>query len=268
MADEADVIRAHYESGDYERERLGQGGSRIELARTKELLLRFLPPAPATVLDVGGGPGLYATWLTSLGYTVTLVDLTPLHVQQALDAARALDRPFEARVGDARDLDFADHSFDVVLLLGPLYHLVERSDRLTALREAKRVARAGGMVVVAAISRLASVLDAVRLGFILDPSFRSVVQRDITEGQHRNPTGRPGWFTTAYFHRPNELRRELQEAGLEMLAVFGVEGPGWLREELWDDPSNHEAVLAAARMIEEDQDGTALSAHLLAVAHA
>jgi SAM-dependent methyltransferase len=267
MTDELDGIVAHY-SQDDEINRLGSGGSRIEFVRTQELLNRFLPPQPAAVVDIGGGPGAYSAWLSELGYRVHLVDVTPTHVEQARALAERRGRAFTAEVGDARQLSLEDGRFDAALLLGPLYHLVERTDRLQALREAKRVVRPGGIVAAAGISRLASLIDGVRLGFILDRSFRAIVERDIDEGQHRNPDKRPGWFTTAFFHRPAELQDELVEAGLDVLAIFGIEGPAWLRPELWDNPANRDALLSAARMVEADRDGVALSAHLLAVGRA
>ena len=96
----SDEIRAHYESG-VERGRLGGGTSRLEFARTKELLERFLPPPPALVLDVGGGPGAYASWLADRGYRVHVVDAVQLHVDQALEAGGGR---FTAALGDARDL--------------------------------------------------------------------------------------------------------------------------------------------------------------------
>ena len=65
-------IRGYYQAG-AELDRLEQGYSRIELERTKELLARQLPPAPARVLDVGGGPGVYAAWLADAGYDCGLV---------------------------------------------------------------------------------------------------------------------------------------------------------------------------------------------------
>ena len=77
MPDDAQVrqeISSHYASG-YEVERLAQGTSRLERARTQELLERYLPPPPAVVLDVGGGPGIYAFWLAQRGYTVHLLDV-------------------------------------------------------------------------------------------------------------------------------------------------------------------------------------------------
>src|SRR4051794_36714579 len=127
---------------------------RLEFARTVELLQRVLPAPPARVLDVGGGTGIHARWLAEAGYEVTLVDLLAEHVEQA-----ALIDGVDASVGDARALAAADDSFGVVLLLGPLYHLLEADDRGFALREAVRVARPGAVVAAAAIGRYAGLLD-------------------------------------------------------------------------------------------------------------
>jgi 2-polyprenyl-3-methyl-5-hydroxy-6-metoxy-1,4-benzoquinol methylase len=99
-----DNIRSYYEQG-REQERLFSDGGTLELARTQELLQRFLPPHPADILDVGGGPGAYAGWLARLGYRVHLVDPIPLHVTQAHEAAASQpDHPFTAARGDARAL--------------------------------------------------------------------------------------------------------------------------------------------------------------------
>lgn len=258
-------IIAHYETG-YERQRLDQGTSRIEFVRTKELLERFLPPPPAAVLDVGGGPGSYAAWLAGDGYTVHLIDPVPLHVEYARETAQRADQPFTASLGDARRLEIADSSFDVVLMLGPLYHLTDRMERVQALAEARRAVRPGGLVAAAAISRFASLLDGLRNGYLGDPAFDAIVERDLAEGQHRNPDGRIEWFTTAYFHHPDELPAEIEDAGLTLEALFGVEGPGSLLPELWDDPRSREHVLRAARAVEQEASLLGLSAHLLAVA--
>jgi ubiquinone/menaquinone biosynthesis C-methylase UbiE len=254
-----DQIRAYYETG-IERERLTKGYSRLEFARTKELLERHLPPAPAAVLDVGGGPGAYADWLASRGYEVRLVDVVSLHVEQA--AQRAAGR-FAVATGDARQLEEEDESYDAVLLLGPLYHLTDERDRLSALREACRVLRPGGVIAAAAISRFASLLDGAYAGYLDDPKFSAIVEQDLADGQHRSPGG-ADYFTTAYFHRPEELRAELESAALEVTGVFGVEGPGWLlvRDEV--DPP--EALLRVARALEQEPSTIGTSAHLLAIA--
>jgi SAM-dependent methyltransferase len=259
-------ILGHYERG-VELERLAGGSSRIEFARTKELLERQLPPVPARVLDVGGGPGAYAAWLAERGYEVTLVDPVPTHVREAASLAARSARSFTAALGDARDLEQADASFDVVLLFGPLYHLPERAERLGALSEALRVVRPGGLVAVAAISRFASLLDGLVNGYLADPRFDAIVEGDLREGTHRNPTGNVEFFTTAYLHRPDELPTELSEAGLVVDAVYGVEGPGWLRSEQWDEAAGREAILRVARAIESEPTMIGVSAHLLAFGH-
>lgn len=259
----------HYEAYE-EAHRLFQGSGRLELARTQELIGRYLPPPPGVILDVGGGPGAYALWLAGLGYAVHLIDAVPRHVEQARQAAAAQpDHPLaSAAVGDARRLDQADNSADAVLLLGPLYHLTERADRLRAWREAGRVLRPGGWVFAAAISRFASALDGLTDGSLDDPAFARIVEQDLTDGQHRNPTGNPAYFTTTFFHHPTELRAELEEAGLRHAATFGVEGPGWLLPDLaarWQDPARRERLLALLRRIEQEPSLLGVSAHLLAV---
>ena len=265
-----DEAAAHYASG-YEAERLMGGGSRIELARTQEIIVRHAPPPPAVVYDIGGGPGVYARWLAGLGYTVHLVDALPLHVAQARRAAEERpDAPLaSAVVGDARHLPFANASGDFALLLGPLYHLTERADRIAALSEARRVPRPGGLVFAAAISRFVSTLDGLRQGLYDDPDFLAIAARDVRDGQHRNPTNHPGYFTTAYLHHPDELRAEVEEAGLIHVATLAVEGPAWMTQwalDAWDDPTSRERVLAALRMIEAEPSLLGASAHLLAVA--
>lgn len=262
--DEEAILR-HYGTG-YELERLSQGTSRIEFARTKELLGRFLPSPPAAVLDIGGGPGAYATWLADLGYRVHLIDAVPLHVDQAAQAGERARHPFTVEVGDARQLQQPDAAFDAALLLGPLYHLTERTERTQALAEAGRVVRTGGVVVAAAISRFASLFDGLASGFLGDPIFDAIVERDLLEGQHRNPTDRVEWFTTAYFHHPNELPQEVEDAGLALEALLGIEGPGQLVRALWDDPGRQDDVLRVARLIEQEPTLLGLSSHLLVVA--
>jgi len=120
--DSTDAIVGYYGDQD-ESSRLGSGWFQLEQVRTQELILRHLPPAPATVIDAGGGAGAYACWLAALGYQVHLVDLVPKHVEQARAASsRQPAHPLaSAKVGDARRLSHDDATADAVLLLGPLY---------------------------------------------------------------------------------------------------------------------------------------------------
>jgi ubiquinone/menaquinone biosynthesis C-methylase UbiE len=246
------------------------GAGRLEYLRTRELLARYLPPAPATVLDVGGGAGVYALPLAREGYSVHLIDAVPLHVEQARKASTSQqDTPLaSAQVGDARRLVSDDESADAVLLLGPLYHLTSRDDRLRALKEAYRVVRPGGVVAAAAISRFASTYDGLLRGFLEDPMFRDIVERDIREGQHRNPTARPGWFTTAYFHLPEELRDEAIETGLSIEALVAIEGPAWILPDLdsWlEDHRRRSTLLETIRRVETESSLLGATAHILVV---
>lgn len=260
----------HYASG-YEAGRLQSGTSQIEFARTQELVMRYVPPLPAVIFDVGGGPGVYACWLAKQGYEVHLVDATPLHVELArLASAAQPDAPLASiEVGDARLLKRPDKSCDVVLLFGPLYHLTERVDRLTALQQAHRVLRSGGLLLAVGISRFTSVLDGLRQGLFDDPAFVQLVERDLVDGQHRNPTNHPEYFTTAFFHHPKELQTEVQESGFLYERTLPVEGPLWLSQYVVDnfhDQKRREHFLALARWLEEEPSLLGASAHLLVVA--
>ena len=266
----SDEMLGHYTSSGYERERLSTRGGPLELLRTQVLLQRFLPPSPAVVLDVGGGPGVYSAWLARLGYEVHLGDFVPLHARMAREqSAEQPDRPIRsAGTADARRLPFREGTADAVLLLGPLYHLTERDDRLLALSEAHRAVRDDGLLFCAAISRFASVLDGLRNDLFADPEFVEIAKQDLATGQHRNETDKPMYFTTAYFHHPDELGAELLETGFQNEGTFGIEGPGWLLrnlDQLLANNTSREELLTALQWIEQEPTLIGASAHLLAV---
>jgi SAM-dependent methyltransferase len=263
-----EVIR-HYRDEIDEGQRLRDGLGPLELLRTREIVRRHLPDGPLRILDVGGATGVHAAWLAEDGHRVHIVDPVAAQVARARETPGARAGRITAEVGDARRLAFEDASFDAVLLLGPLYHLTEREDRLTALGEARRAVRPGGPVFAAAISRFASLFDGLARGFLFEPGFEDIVERDLREGQHRNPAGHPHWFTTAYFHHPDEVEEELRASGLRVRQVLGVEGlAGWLGHlaDRWPDPTAREAILRSARAVEAEACLRGLSGHLLGVA--
>jgi SAM-dependent methyltransferase len=256
-------ILAHYAEG-LEHDRLTQRLS-LELLRTQVLLERFLPPAPARVLDVGGASGVHASWLAARGYEVHLVDPVPLHVEQAAAAGG-----FTVALGDARQLIETDESCEAVLLLGPLYHLVERADRVLALREAGRVVRVGGVILAAAISRYASSFDGFFRGFADEPGFADLIHEDLLTGQHRNPGNITERFTTAYFHDRDGLAAEVVEAGLVLAAVMAIEGPlHWAPDihERLADTVQRQLVLDVLAVMDEDPAVAGATAHMLAIAY-
>jgi len=250
-----------------EGRRITEGLGQLELLRTQEVLGRYLPAAPSSILDVGGATGVHASWMAVRGHNVHVVDLMPHHVEAA-SRLGASPGQITAEVGDARALPLSDDSFDAVLLFGPLYHLTERDDRLLAWSEALRVVRPGGYIFTAAISRFASLFDGLARDALFDPAFRAIVERDLRDGQHRNPTDSPDWFTTAYFHHPVELREEAEAAGVEVVEVIGVEGlAGYLPQlgERWTNPDKKDVILFSAQAVETEPSLLGLSAHLIAV---
>jgi ubiquinone/menaquinone biosynthesis C-methylase UbiE len=262
------AIQSYYEAS-AEGQRLALGASQLEAQRTRDLITRHAPGPPARVIDVGGAAGAYAVWLATSGYAVQLIDPVPKHVDEARRFAESCGVHVGCVVGDARKLELPDAEADVVLMLGPLYHLVDEHDRSLALREASRVLKPGGMLFAAAISRWASALDGLSRDLFADERFRTIVDRDLREGQHRNETERVDYFTTAYFHRPEELRDELSRAGLVVDAVHGLEGPGWLFpdfDERWADPRRRGDLVRVAEMLSTEPGIVGVSAHLLAIA--
>ncbi len=262
-------VRAFYEKG-WERDRLKDPRRSIEYLRTLDILERFLPLTSA-VLDVGGGPGTYALALAAAGHAVTLLDPVALHVDQAREASK--EAPVQlAHIGqgDARALPYPGRSFDAVLLLGPLYHLVDDDDRHKAWREAHRVLRPGGIVVAAAISRYYSTWEMLSKNKLDLPGAEESVQEHLRSGQHRNPTDDyEQLFTTAYFHDPMELAEEARLADLQPCALLAVEGPTKLLPDLADrlqDPARADQVLRALRRLEDEPTVLGTSEHVIVVA--
>jgi hypothetical protein len=127
----------------------------------------------------------------------------------------------------------------------------------------------GGLLFAAAISRFASALDGLARDLFADPLFEQIVERDIADGIHENRTGELEMFTTAKFHRPDELDAEVRAAGFSVLSIVGLEGPGWLFadfKERWEDPRRRDDLLRIARALESEPSIRGVSAHVLAVA--
>jgi len=132
----------------------------LEYAAIRHYFTRFLPPPPARVLDIGGGPGRYAFLLAQQGYNVTLVDLSPENLEWARNQFAQAGLDVDTRLANACNLgEFADASFDVALLLGPLYHLPELEDRLKAVAEMRRILKSDGKAFSMMLTRAATIYE-------------------------------------------------------------------------------------------------------------
>jgi S-adenosylmethionine-dependent methyltransferase len=195
----------------------------MEFALTRRALAEYLPPAPAKILDCGGGPGRYAIHLTRLGNDVTLLDLSLGNLNLAQARAKEAGVTLSNVVhGNALDLSpYDDGSFDAVLLLGPLYHLLTDEDRVQAVTEAMRVLRPGGPLFAGFITFYAPFRDSIAKGnmqdFVNNPS---LAENLLASQTIPNNTG----FTDAWFAYPTDVIPLMEGCGLSTLALMAVEG--------------------------------------------
>jgi S-adenosylmethionine-dependent methyltransferase len=210
--------------GAVEREWLRLERHRMEFAVTMRVLAEHLPAPPASILDVGSGPGRYAIALADCGYRVTLVDLSKKQLDLAREKAQQANVELSGYIyADARHIpQISDESHDAVLLMGPLYHLLTQEERMRALREAHRVLIQGGIVFASFICRYAPIRYSARW----EPDF---LVRNYEECLRLIETGinaksRTGYFTEAYFAHPSEIKPLMEKAGFRSEMLISCEG--------------------------------------------
>jgi ubiquinone/menaquinone biosynthesis C-methylase UbiE len=243
---------------------------RLEEARTRRIIARRLDGEHRSIIDIGGGAGAYALWLTRMGHAVHLLDPVSLHIEQARAAAEREGVTLAGlEVCDAESLRFDDESFDVALSLGPLYHIIDRSRRVAAVRESYRVLRPGGMLFAAAITRYGSAIEGFFKGYAASRDFVISMQRAMRDGQHRNPRRQAGLFTTAYFHQPPEFQEEIVEAGFADVDLVAIEGP-WTCipdfEQKWEDAQFRSLLMDTIELMEADPSVIGFGGHIMAIA--
>ena len=204
---------------------------RTEFAVTMRTLTEYLPAAPQAVLDVGGGPGRYALALSSLGYQVTLLDLSQGNLTLARQKAQERHISLAQYVhGNALNLSaFPPQRFDAVLLFGPLYHLLTESERWQAVREAWRVLRPDGFIFAAFITRYAAFRDLAKNSPRTLLEKRAEWEDFVRTGIYH--AGQGVGFTDAYFAHPAEIGPLMEGAGFETLDLLGCEGVVAANEE-------------------------------------
>jgi ubiquinone/menaquinone biosynthesis C-methylase UbiE len=257
-------------ANEMEEDRLETDLFKLEGLRTKEIISRYLSKENMQIADIGGGAGYYAFWLQVKGHPVSLVDLSPKHIELVGEhSTRSGIQLASFSTGDATALEFKDGQFDLVLLLGPLYHLVGKADRLRALSEARRILKPGGIVLTAVISRYASLMDGFKRDLVRNDDFEKILCQDLQSGVHLNETGNPEYFTTAYLHTPAEIKTEISASGLHFEKLIAIESFGWIADDCAGksrDSSYMKKLFALINLVESNDDLIAMSPHIMAVA--
>ena len=257
--------------------RLERGLGIVEFHRTKEILSRYIDKG-MVIYDIGGGIGMYAAWLAKKGNEVHLIELA----ENAVEYAKAnimQDCRFVAETGNALQVNRSDESADVVLLMGPLYHLRDREDRLQSLREAFRVLKKGGLLVAAGISMFSSMTWALSVygekknenlvEFLDDPVFFNMIKGEMTTGDHIRLKEYPKFIAEAYFTTSEEMKSEIAEVGFVVDKAIAVEGCIWFTPHLaekWEDKASRERLLDIVRMTETEPEMMGMSPHFLVLA--
>ena len=257
--------------------RLERGLGIVEFLRTKEILSRYIDGGKV-IYDIGGGIGMYAAWLAKMGNEVHLVELAENAVEYA-KANMMQDCRFIAETGNAMQVNRPDESADVVLLMGPLYHLRDREDRLQPLSEALRVLKKGGLLVAAGISKFSSMTWGLSVygekknenlvEFLDDPVFFNMIKGEMTTGDHIRPKEYSKFIAESYFTTAEEMKSEIAEVGFAVEKAIAVEGCIWFTPHLaekWEDEASRERLLDIVRMTESEPEMMGMSPHFLVVA--
>lgn len=252
--------------------RLEKGLGKIEFYRTKEILSQYIASGN-TIYDIGGGIGIYASWLTRRENNVHLIELADYAVAFAKQNMMH-ECSFNAEVGDARHLNKPSHSADVVLMMGPLYHLQNKEDRQQALKEAYRVLENGGLLIAAGISKYSSMIWALstygtKNNLIDEVAFRNMFQEEVVTGNHNRPKEYPYLIAQAYFSTPESMAGEMKEAGFSIINEHAVEGCIWYTpclDEKWESEQSRKSLLDIIHLTEHETEIMGMSPHFLVVA--
>lgn len=217
------------------------------------------------ILDVGGGPGRYSIYLTQKGHEVTLLDLSGKNIRQAVEHALEAGVHLDSCIhGDALRLSeylYKKEQFDVVLLMGPLYHLIQEEDRKRALSEALEMLKPGGLLIAAFISTYAAIHDFASQLYDFGDIGNLLHYLEDGRNHEEDAVG----FTTSYFSSEEEARCLMEQAGVKELAFAGVENILCGRENrlLALEPQQRKKWLELAWRLSGDKKLLGMSEHFL-----
>lgn len=218
MDETTKIIRDFYDqNAEIEYNRIA---NRPEYLLTCRMLDRYIKPADK-VLDIGGGPGRYSLYLAEKGCEVTLFDLSPENVKYAAERAAEQGLTVSAICGDARETDvLVRGQFDHVLLMGPLYHLLEETDRIKAVNAALHPLEPGGLLFAAFIHMGGGLVFGLRElpDFVIDPDEQRFII-PLVAGKSYGGLA----FTQAFLINQNEVLPFMSRFPLEKLHLFGQE---------------------------------------------
>lgn len=205
-----------------EEDRLTTNHARkIEFITTTRILNEYLEKE-SKILDCAASTGIYSFYLADRGHLVTATDLTPRHIEVIRDRLKETSYEMDTAVLDATDMRiFEAEAFDVVLNMGPFYHLLWEEERRKCMSESLRVLKKGGLLVTAYIPRY----YVFQLAALTDTKYvdKNLAKQIIDTGVLRHDDEKCFW-TDTYYSSMSEMEQMYQDYGVEILDHFAQDG--------------------------------------------
>ncbi|MDR2533067.1 MAG: class I SAM-dependent methyltransferase [Oscillospiraceae bacterium] len=220
--DDAVIVKAHYDA-DPQKEWDRLAGGKFEFRLASHYMEKHIKPSDS-VLDIGGGPGRYSIWLAQKGCDVTLLDLSEQSIEFARNKAADYGVSIKTFTGDARYISANPKlakKYDHVLIMGPLYHLVDESDRTGVVRGVISHLKKGGKLFASFISIIGGMVFMLREfpELITLPAEQHFVDA-LVGGRSYGGDG----FTRAFFAYPDSIVPFMEQFPLKKLHLFAQEG--------------------------------------------
>jgi len=218
MNENIKIVREHYDAnalGEWERI-----AGRPEFLLTCRMLDRYIN-ARDRLLDIGGGPGRYALRYAEKGCDVMLFDLSPVNISFAQERATEQGLSIKTMTGDAREADkLVSGHFEHILLMGPMYHLLDEADRIAAVKSALNLLKPGGIIYISFINLIAGMIYAMKDA----PEMLSLEhEHDFLKCFVTQQSYAGDAFTKAFFIEQSEILPFMAQFPLEKLHLFGQE---------------------------------------------
>ena len=231
-------IKNYYKHFDEKNRLRNDNSGKLEFLMTMRILEKNLPSladgSDISILDLGGGAGVYSFPLAKKGYKVTLADLSETLLAQAKKQKEEdkVQNLISCDQVNATDLScYKDNSFDVVLLFGPLYHLTEKDEREKCVREIKRVLKAGGKVFASFIPHLSGSIALVeRFCWSPDQVDINTLEECFNSGRFKNLSN--NGFQEGYYPASKEIENLFTANGFEKQQLRSIRGFGYEKEDV------------------------------------
>ena len=233
-------VKNYYKHFDEKNRLRNDNSGKLEFLMTMSILEKNLPPlgdgdaTEVSVLDLGGGAGVYSFPLAKKGYKVTLADLSETLLEQAKKQKEEdkVENLIACDQVNATDLSrYKDNSFDVVLLFGPLYHLTEKDEREKCVSEIHRVLKTGGKVLASFIPHLSGSIALVQR-FCWSPDQVSIdtLEDCFDSGKFKNLSS--NGFQEGYYPTSEEIENLFAANGFEKQLLRSIRGFGYEKEDV------------------------------------